>query len=63
MDAVKSGEKSLFPVKYVFEGVCVPKFNAVCEFLYSPGNVVGVVVPRMRRMGWWLEEVLGRWRT
>lgn len=47
LDAVKLGEKSLFPVKYVSEGVCVPKFNAVCEFLHSPGNVVGVVVPRI----------------
>ena len=47
LDAVKLGEKSLFPVKYVSEGVCVPKFNAVCEFLLSPGNVVGVVVPKI----------------
>ena len=52
MDAVELGEKFLFPVKYVSEGVCVPKFNAVREFLHSPGNVVGVVIPRILDDGW-----------
>ena len=46
------GKKLLLPMENVSKGVCVPKFNAVREFLHSLGNVVGVFIPRILDDGW-----------